>query len=200
MDNLKDILLDGEEVLWSGAPQRLPVGFLVWLAFFTVLFSGFFIAPLGYALLTGDGSVFDSYNFSVNGQRITSETPSAFLRAPFVTMLVMMFVFVAFGLGWLLSKMREIYGITNKRIVILSRFPQRRIASLNPTQLRVIERRGGEKIGTISFVGSKHGLVDKVLALYRIRLHSFTNIENPKSVEALIFERFELMLQKEISQ
>ena len=183
-------LFPAEELLWADRPRSAPKGIFLFLAFIIIFLGGFFIGPLGYALVTQDMSFFDGYNFSINGRQVTSETPISTLWPAFVSSLAMLTIFIAYALSWLVVRMRDVYAITGGRGIIVTRFFGRRVSSINFALFPIIERSGGEKIGSLTFTGAEHGIVDKFLSLYRVRLNRFTNIRKPQAVEALIRERF----------
>ena len=193
-------LLPGEKLLWADKPRQILTGAYYWAIFF--LFSIFLLmgGPVVYALYSGDMTVFDAYNLSVNGERITSETSIDSLWSVLITLVAMMLFMLALGAGWVLLKMREVYGVTDRRAIIVSRFLQRRVASVNPTLTPYLDRSGNQRCGSLSFRGNEHGFPDKRLALYRVRHLSFWNIKNTAKVEALVFQRFINASQKGSSE
>ncbi len=182
-------LSEDEKLLWADKPHALPAYPLV-LAGFIFLLIGFFIVPMGYALWSGDMTMFDSYKLTINGQRVSSESPVSTLRIPFLMMIIALIIYIAILSFWAWVKRREIYGLTDKRAIILSLFPWKRVVSIAPAAMSVIERNGNGAIGSVVFRASQGTASEKVMGLSGAHPHSFTKIRNPKVVTTPICERF----------
>jgi len=103
--------------------------------------------------------------------------------------------FLAFGFfmlaglfGFSALRTGQHYAVTDQRVIIVSNFLGRRIASIIPNQLIKIERSGNHDIGSIEFyhVKGKKRLRD----WSNFDLSSFSGIRNPKQVEHHILSVF----------
>ena len=183
-------LRNNETLLWADKPRRIPRE-PVWLgALFIVPFVIFMIAPLAYAIFSGDRSIFDNYSFSINGERVDPETPTSTLWLAFIGISITVAIMVAFLAGYAYVQLREVYAITNQRAIIYSRFPTSRVVTVNPSFVSQIERSGNDQIGTLKFFDSRPGIVQRFMELYRVRLNAFSNISKPRDVEQILVEQF----------
>ncbi|MEL6369847.1 MAG: hypothetical protein AAFR03_03910 [Pseudomonadota bacterium] len=196
MNEIQDLLMDGEEVLWEGRPKRLPRKLLLGLAALLSISGIAFVWPVAYALHTGDMSHFENASFEINGEQITADTDESVLRSGLWISVLVLAPYTVFGIGWVYMKSRELYAVTSERLIVVSRFPWRRLAFINPSLMPIVELSGGKEIGSLSFRGAEANLLDKLLALYRIRLVEFTNIHRPGEIQNLIAKTFNHSTQR----
>ncbi|PQA88660.1 hypothetical protein [Hyphococcus luteus] len=184
-DDLKDVLLPDEHVLWTGRPQRVSRIALCYGLFAVVLIC-VVAAPLAQAALTGDMSIFESVNFTVNGEKLTQETPISDVYTSLIMIAVIFVTVVSAAILWALSSRRKSFALTDKRAIIKSHFPVSKASSIPLKNIFVVERSGGKRIGIIKLFPTDPNLLSRIMSLYQIPANSFSNIENPQVTEATI--------------
>jgi hypothetical protein len=163
-----------EKLLWAGRPKpgSMDTRFLAhtiftcaWLVMFFFIGGGAFMAGLG------------------------AEGPIA------IPFLIMPLVMLAFGLGifvftiaGLTAPRRELYAVTNKRIIIYGGRFERTFNSKMKGQISDVMRSGNSAIGTLKFrQGQDFGMIS-AFWMMSAPMDKFHNIERPVDVEALILE------------
>ena len=182
---IKVTLLEGEDVIWSGRPQRVS-RVALYYGLFAVGLIGLLALPLAQAALTGDMSVFENVNFTVNGEKLTRETPISIVYSTLVMLAGMCAFFVAVAVFWVVASRRKLFALTDRRAVIRNSFPVSKVSSIPLGNIFVVERSGGPNVGTIILFPARPTLISRIMNLYQIPTNSFSNIENPQAVEALI--------------
>lgn len=184
-DDLKDVLLPDEHVLWTGKPKRIS-RVALYYGLFALVLIGSVAAPMAYAALTRDMSVFGSIDFTVNGERVTPDDSISIVYSSLMMSAIVLLLFVGATALWAVASLCRSFVLTGERAIIESRFPVSKTSSILLSNVAVIERRGGAKIGTVTLFPSQPGLLSRIMNLYQIPANSFTNIDNPKAVEEMI--------------
>ncbi len=168
-DIIKQELTTGEKLLWSGAPQKA-----YWppLLIFYLIFISFWLCLV--------------FVFLVVGLSQLGKEPVAAL---FVAVPGLMFLFGLLFL-WISYKAlrrpgKQIYGLTNRRGLIIDNYGQGTIRSLGPDDLASLTRKGGSSMGTLQFQGPRFNQFS--FDLSNLSGVAFYNITNPKEVENIIF-------------
>jgi len=198
MDEIRDILLDGEKVLWSGRPQLVSRVAITYGLFALVLISVLSL-PLVHTAMTGDMSVFEQINFTINEEKVTAETPISVIYS---TLMMLAFMVVIFGGAtalWMVSSLRKSFWLTNLRAIIKKDFPLAKTTSINLANTFVVQRTGRRAIGTVTLFPTQPGFLSRLMALYQVPANSLTNIENPHDIEILILNTI-AQLRKEQMQ
>ncbi|NOX83697.1 MAG: hypothetical protein GXP06_12080 [Alphaproteobacteria bacterium] len=198
MNEIKDILLVGEKVLWSGRPQLVSRIAIAYGLFALVLISVFSL-PLVHAAMTGDMSVFEQLNVTINEEKVTAETP---ISVVYSTLVLLAFMFVIFGGAtalWMVSSLRRSFWLTDLRAIIKTDFPLAKTTSINLANTFVVQRTGRRAIGTVTLFPTQPGLLSRLMALYQVPANSLTNIEKPHDIEILILNTI-AQLRKEQMQ
>ena len=164
-------LSTGEKLLWSGAPQKayrppLLVFYLIFISFWLCFVLVFLVAGL-------------------------SQLGKDPIGALFVAVPVFMFLF-----GLLFFRMtykalrrpgKQIYGLTNRRGLIIENYGRGPIRSLGPDDLANLTRKGDPSMGSLQFQGPRFSQFS--FDLSNLAGVAFYNIANPKNVENIIFNK-----------
>lgn len=163
-----------EKLLWAGRPKpgSIDSRFLfhtIFICFWLVMV--FFIG--GGGMLAGLGA------------------PGA-IAIPFI---IGPLVMMAFGVGMLVftiagltAPRRELYAVTNKRIIIYGGRFERTFNSKMKGQISDVMRSGNDAVGTLKFrQGQDFGMIS-AFWMMSAPMDKFHNIERPVEVEALILE------------
>ena len=176
-----------ESLVWAGTPNGYPSNMIKLCIFFGVL-PVILAAPLVYALSTGDRSIFETMNFTINGEQVDADTPDSTLREGVVTIGFILFFLIAGTAYWIRMRMREVYALTQTRAIIIKCYPFRRLASFPFHSLTRVERNGNNKIGTVMLFAEKPDLFERLLNFYGHQPNSFMKVENPIEVESLVMK------------
>lgn len=163
-----------ETLLWAGRPKPGSIDsryifntifICFWLFMMLFIGGGFFIAGLG-----GDG-----------------EIAIPFLIVP-LFMLCLGVGFLIFILAGLTAPSRQLYAVTDKRVVIYGGRFHRSFHSRMKGQISDVNRSGSVELGTLKFTrGNDFGMM-VVFMTMNAPMDKFHNIERPVEVEALILE------------
>ncbi len=169
---IENELTSGERLLWSGAPQKpywspLMIFYVIFICLWLLGVLSFLIGAL-YQM--GEGP-----------------TGIVYLAVPtFMTLIALAFLWLS--LKALRAPGRQVYGLTNRRGLIVENFGKGRVRSLGPNELANLTRKSAIKtMGTLQFQGP---------SFYQISFDSsnllgiaFYNIADPKDVENIIFNK-----------
>jgi hypothetical protein len=196
---LEPYLLPEEKLIWSDKPHRFPMYVIVFFGLAALFIIMFFILPISIAILTKDVSILQNMNMELNGQDVTENTSMSTLKSMLVFSLIMLFGYVLLAWAYVKYRMSEVYGLTNRRgIIIRTHFPKAKI-SLNLYTLTTIERTGSVKTGTLTFYGpNAYGLKAGVLKMIGLQ-HSFINIKKPVEIEKLVLHNFQASQERKQS-
>ncbi|WP_394692761.1 hypothetical protein [Hyphobacterium sp.] len=168
-------LREDEKLLWAGRPKpgSIDSRFL-----FHTLFIAFWLVG---ALVPG----------GVRGPSLGTEglytLPLPYLIFPLIMMALALALFAHF-FAVLTTPSRQLYAVTNQRIIVCSGRSKRRFNSKMKGRISAILRSGDAGTGTLKFrQGPDFGWV-AILATMNAPMDKFHNIERPVEVEALIHE------------
>lgn len=169
-------LRDSETLLWTGKPQGRPVDMRY--AFYVVVILPWLIG-VGFMLLASIGA------------QSRSEASDSF-DIMFLLMPSVMFAFGAwilvFTLAGMVAPMRQIYAVTDKRIIIYGGRFGRAFTSTMKGQIDDIVRSGNDRIGTLRFTKSGDGGLSTIFVSFTAPPDKFFKIANPAEVERLVLD------------
>ena len=185
---MADLALQADEtLLWEGAPHRASQT-AVWYGLFGLSILGVLSAPAVYAIASNDMTVFDHVNFTLNGERITSETPIETMTTVVLWLTALAAVWIITVVIWRALSIRETYALSDKRVIIQKPLLPSRVASIPISTIWAVERSGGQEVGSVMFYGRDPSMIDRLMALYQVPPNKFLNIRNPSEVEALLLD------------
>ena len=162
-------LMPGEKLLWADKPRKAN--------FLWILLPGMLVGPL---LVVFGLGLFSTSLLGLEGGWFHTLFSLVWLTIPAIVTVLSVRGFFA--------PSKQIYGLTNERGIIIQNFMGRRIASLHAAEFSKIERKGDPQIGTLHFGGAPS--FAQMGMTYQSPLTSFSKIQNPREVEALIRKTF----------
>lgn len=169
-------LRDSETLLWTGKPQGRPIDMRY--AFYVVVILPW-LAFVGFVLL------------ATIGAQSQSEAPDSFG----VMLLLMPSVMFAIGAGFLIfslasmvAPMRQIYAVTDTRIIVYGGRFERAFMSTLKGQIANISRSGNDGIGTLKFTKSGDPGLMIIFMPFSATGDKFFRIANPVEVERLVLD------------
>lgn len=169
-------LRDSETLLWTGKPQGRP--FDMRYAFYVVVILPW-LAFVGSMLL------------ATIGAQSQSDAPDSF-GVMFLLMPSVMFAIGAsilvFTLAGMVAPMRQIYAVTDKRIIIYGGRFKRAFTSTMKGQIADIVRSGNDRIGSLRFTRSGDAGMTIIFVSFTAPPDKFFRIANPAEVERLVLD------------
>ncbi len=179
-DKIIPLLRSDENLLWADKPHKFPV-------------MGIALVHLLTSVL---GVIFISYTFFYI---LFSEDLTHVWQKALILTIMLLFIW-GFAAGFkfhsklILGPVYEIYGITDKRALIVSPYKDLQTVIISPEEMGDIRILGNHKIGTIRFETLK---LNPWSFAYKYNifarksdLSAFRNIRNPREVETFIRKTF----------
>ena len=169
---IENELTSGERLLWSGAPQKaywspLMMFYVIFILIWLLGVLGFLFAGLSQM---GKGSA---------GMR--------FVFVPAVmTFVGLLFLWIT--IKALRGPAKQLYGLTDRRGLIIENFGKGPVRSLGPNELANLTRKSAsDTMGTLKFQGPS--FTQFSFDLSNLMGVAFYNITNPRDVENIIFSK-----------
>jgi|GEM_PF-5859604 len=169
---------DTKKVLWSGSPQRVKTGPLLFALSFSILCSTFLVFPLVHFLRTGQVSAWISVK--INGTPLESSTePQIVFFALVGTTIILALIWIGAAL-YTLHKRSELYELHENTAVISWTFPFKGYRAISLNELHDLRSTWHFRYQSLSFRTSKANVLNRI---YRIGFIEFSNLKNAEAAE-----------------
>jgi hypothetical protein len=182
-------LREGEKIIWADRPRKHP--FSQGALFYLIFASMWTFAMLFLFFPVGVISLIDSFLIVTESEDAPSKSFSVVFTLMCLSLIFIGFLMFRQSIKNIIGPRSEVYGLTLSRGIIVSRFWGKRIASLSPQKLLVIERSEKNGVGTLLFdANNPPSQAYASFISLEAPLNAFRNIQNPRDVETLIYETF----------